>query len=248
MDQVPRPVVLFGEIYPQGFRFTGGDAKMAAICNKFALGTRLPTEVSSEASATWPDGTSARYGAISAADAFAAMSKAPAGTGNQCATVSPLTITAARFSKAPWRTDRGTATITTWLFTSTGVEGELAYPAVPASALWGGAKTPYSGSGGATISTDGQSLTFFFIGAQEGSGPCQANYKGVVAESTSAVSVKAEAIPNPALSTSQTPIFCTARGYFRSVNVKLASPLGGRVLVDARGAPVAVCPEAMTRC
>jgi hypothetical protein len=245
-NQVPRPIVLFGEIYPQGFRFTGGDQKMAAICNKFVLNARLPAELPGGATATWPDGTTAKFQSISAAEAFAAMSKAPEGTASQCATVSPLSITAARFAPAPWRTDRGTSTISSWLFTAMGIEGgELAQPAVQATALWGGARTPYSGNGGATSSVDGRSLTFFFVGAQEGTGPCQANYKGAVAESSSAVAVTVEAIPNPALGISQTPMACTLRGYSRSVKVNLGSPLAGRVVVDSRGQAVSVCPESV---
>jgi hypothetical protein len=147
------------------------------------------------------------------------------------------------------RTDRGTATMSAWLFTATGAEGDLAYPAVPASAFWGGSRIDQSSNGGASVSADGLSLTFFFIGSQEGNGPCQANYKGVVAESRTAVALSAETVIDPKASVPSSPGACQAMGYQRSVRVTLDSPLGGRVVVDSRGAAVAVCPEAAkTRC
>jgi hypothetical protein len=40
------------------------------------------------------------------------------------------------------------------------------------------------------------------------------------------------------------PIACTAIAAMRSVTVVLTAPLGGRVVVDASGDVVTVCPDA----
>jgi hypothetical protein len=155
-----------------------------------------------------------------------------------------MTITAAHFGTAPMRTDRGIATMSAWLFTATGAEGgDLTYPAVPGSAIWGG-NTQQSWNGdAAVISADGLLLTYFFTGAKEGTGPCQANYKGAIAETNAVVRISTEAIPGqPTNGPNGQPLACTAEGYRRSVNVTLARPLGGRVVVDARGNAVPVCP------
>jgi hypothetical protein len=40
---------------------------------------------------------------------------------------------------------------------------------------------------------------------------------------------------------------CSAVGIFRTVSVSLASPLGGRVVVNASGEVEAVCPAAVGR-
>jgi hypothetical protein len=169
------------------------------------------------------------------------MSHGQAGASDQlCASVAPLSVTAARFATAIMQTDRGAATMSAWLFTATGAVGELAYPAVAPSAFWHGFTVTRSSNGGATVSADGRSLKFFFVGAREGTGPCEAMYKGVVAEVTAAVAIAYEAIPHEQTNGGGS---CTAEGYRRSVAVTLASPLGGRVLVDSRGDPVPVCPE-----
>jgi hypothetical protein len=245
-DRVPRPIVLIGGFSPAGFSttplrgFSPGDGKLAAICNKFALGIQLPTEVPNLAVASWPDGTSVTYPAISVTEAYTAMRSAPTEqTG--CDSVAPLVITGARLGTAGFGTDRGTAQMSAWLFSATGALGELGYPAVTRSAFWGGASTG-SASGGATVSRDGLSLTFGFVGAPAGNGPCDANYTGVVAESRSAVAVAVQMIPSQPQSG---PVACTAIGVFRTVTVSLARPLDGRVVVDASGSAVSVCPAGL---
>jgi hypothetical protein len=151
-------------------------------------------------------------------------------------------VTAARFDVSTFPTDRGKAQLSAWLFTVTGARAEFPFPAIPTSAFWGGGiTTARSGSNGATVSADGRTLTYFFTGAQEGTGPCQEIYRGAVAESPTAVAVAIGAIPHE---TPNAGVACTLIGYPRSVSVTLASPLGGRVLVDDRGSVAPVCPAA----
>jgi hypothetical protein len=230
--QVPRPIVLFA-IDPQGQAFSN-ISKVAALCRLLVLTVDLPATTPDHSTATWPDGLAVTYPAISASGAFAALKRAPGAAGSMCSGVAPLQVTAVRFGTAGFETDRGTARMSAWLFKATGAAAEFIYPAVPPSAIWGGGLTETSVSGGSTVSADGRSLSFGFIG-----GECDAGYKAAVAESSSAVAVAVQAIPKDGSGP------CPAVGIARSLRVNLTNPLGGRVLVDASGTAVGVCPEAM---
>src|SRR5438093_1369076 len=63
-------------------------------------------------------------------------------------------------------------------------------------ACWKGGLVSQSGNGGAGVSTDGRSLVWGFAGTPSVAGPCGADYKGVVAESPSAVAVALQVIPH----------------------------------------------------
>jgi len=205
----------------------------------------LPKNLPSRATATWTTGTAVIYpGGISAADAYAAMSRAPAMESPDCATVPPLQITSARLGTYDFATDRGKAQMTSWLFTASATNGEIAYPALMPGAFWKGGLVSQSGNGGAGVSTDGRSLVWGFAGTPSVAGPCGADYKGVVAESPSAVAVALQVIPH---ASPGDLVACPAIAQERTVTVSLASPLGGRVVVDASGYPVTVCPVALQR-
>jgi hypothetical protein len=230
---VPRPIIAFWDLRPTGGGYTSGDGKVAGYCNKFTLSAVLPSQVAGQAIAKWANGTSATYVPISASAAFFAMSHAPSAMQSQdCARVAALNVTGVRFGTAQVTTDRGVATMSAWLFTATGVMGELPYPALPPLAFWKGSMTGLSLSESATVSPDGRAVTFRFTGAPPTDGPCGADYSGAVAESNSAVAVAVLAIPHES---SGGPVMCTAIAAFRSVTVELATPLGGRVVVNVSG-------------
>jgi hypothetical protein len=236
-------VVLIGNASPASGFSTDG-AKLAALCHKFRSAIRLSTVVPALARATWTTGTSATYPAISAAAALAAMMKPPADNDPGCATAQALVIDGSRFGVFDFETDRGTAQISAWLFTASGAMGEVAFPALADSALWnGGIVNGYTG-GGSTVSADGYKITFMFYGAPSSTGPCGADYSSAVAESPTAVAVAVQAFPH---ASPGDLIACPAIAQERSVTVILASPLGGRVLVDSSSAAVAVCPAAVVR-
>ena len=129
-EQDPRPVVLLGNFSPSSY--PSGDGKIAAMCNKFTSTTKLSTVVPPQAQATWTTGTRATYPAISAAAAFTAVTQPPAQTMPDCATVTPLVVSGARFGIFEFVTDRGKAQISAWLFAVSGTDGEIAYPAIAA--------------------------------------------------------------------------------------------------------------------
>jgi hypothetical protein len=241
-NQVPRPIVVFWNALSPAGGFAGDNEKIAGMCGKFVLASPLPVQVPSQAVATWVDGTTATYSAISASDAFSEMTNAATRMpGPECVSVQALPVTAARFGAAQVKTDRGAATVSSWLFTATGVAGELAYPALPRSAYWDKGTDKRSSDQAATVSDESRVLTFTFTGAPDNPGPCGADYTGAVAESPSAVAVAVLAIPHSAPGA---PIACTAIAAMRSVTVVLAGPLGGRVVVNASGDAVTVCPQA----
>ena len=241
-NHVPRPILMFWNSFSPAGGFAGDNEKIAGMCGKFVLAAPLPQQVPSQAVATWTDGTTATYSAVSASDAFSAMTNvATRMPGPECVSVPALPVTAARFGTAQVQTDRGTATVSAWLFTATGVAGEMAYPALPRSAYWDSGIDKRSWDQGATVSDESRVLTFTFTGAPDNSGPCGADYTGAVAESPSAVAIAVLAIPHSA---PDAPIACTAIAAMRSVTVVLTAPLGGRVVVNASGDVVTVCPEA----
>lgn len=242
-DHVPRPVVLIGNAGPAS-GFSTFEAKLAALCHKFRSGITLSTTIPARAHVTWTtSGATADYPAISAAAALAAMTRPLADTSDpNCATAQPLVVNGSLFGTFDFETDRGNAQISAWLFTASGFTGEAAYPALATSAFWNGGIVNGSSNGGSSVSADGRTLTFNFYGAPNTSGPCGADYKGLVAESSSAVAVVVQASPH---ASPGQPIACDAIAQQRSVTVALAAPLGGRVVVDSSSAAVAVCPETL---
>ena len=237
-DQAPRPIVLLGTDSP-GQGFDSGDAKIAAMCGKFALSTPLPSGVPGRAVATWPDGTTTAYAGLSAADAYVSLTRPGPGSSNSaCVKVAQLPVTEAHLGMAGFTTDRGVAQMSAWLFKATGAWAEFQYPAIASSAFWPGPVQPSIG-GGATVAPSGRQLTFSFVGGPP-DGPCAEDYTGVVAESPHAVAVAVQSNPGRPQGG---PVSCDLVGHMRSVTVQLASPLGGRVLVDASGAAVEACPE-----
>jgi len=176
---------------------------------------------------------------MSAADAYSAMASAPTGMqSSECASVPALEVTRVRPGLAGFQTDRGTAQMSAWLFTVAGSTGDIAFPALAPSAFWARSFESGWGNGGATISGDGRILTYGFTG-----GECDNGYKFAVAESKSAVAVVVAPIPNYGPMQA-----CSAVGVIRKITVPLASPLGGRVLVDEKGRVESACPAGVSSC
>src|ERR1700730_9008853 len=109
-DRVPRPIVLLDEL-PRTPGSSTGDGKIATLCHRFGPPAQpLPSGTPAGAMATWADGRQGSYAAISATDAYLAMSRPPVnGPGAICTTVPPLAATAARLGTFGFMTDRGTA-------------------------------------------------------------------------------------------------------------------------------------------
>lgn len=243
--QTPRPVVLVGNNSPTAGFANSEDAKNAAICHKLTAALMPSNEVPSTANVTWSSGTKASYPSISAATALAAMMQPfPGYKSSSCGVVQPQVVTAVRWVAYELPTDRGSAQIDSWLFTMSRIDGEVAYPALAPSAVWNADMSKATVAPGSTLSADGLTLTFGFSGAIA-SGPCGSDYRGVVAESGTAVAVALQETPHSAPNAN---IACEATAQIRHVDVSLASPLGGRVVLDASGNFAPVCPVAKPDC
>jgi len=244
-DQKPRPIVWLRNPSPAN-GYASGEAKLSAYCNKYALGFVLPTTVPDRAIATWPDGTSATYRGISAPAAFARLiADTTQYQDPQCSSYGSLVISGARLGTFDFVTDRGRALMTAWLFSATGVNGDLAYPAMLPTAFWTGGMLAQYANGTTVISADGRSLTYTFYGAPSDPGPCGADYKGVIAESQTAVAIALQEVSH---ASSGQMVACPAVAEQRSVVVALALPLGGRVVVDGSSQATSVCPETKPDC
>jgi hypothetical protein len=177
---------------------------------------------------------------------MAAMKQAAAPTTDpSCATVQPLVVTGVRFARSEFITDRGTAQIDSWLFRMTGLSGEINYPALTPGSMWNADMTKGSPESGSTVSADGRTLTFSFYGAPSSSGPCGADYRGVVAESSTAVAI---ALQMTSHAKPGELVACDAVAQLRSVDVTLVSVLGGRVVLDSTGNVTSVCPSTKPAC
>jgi hypothetical protein len=243
VGQTPRPVVLV--VNPsRTFGFgSNEDAKMAATCHKLTSSIAVSNVVPRAANVSWSIGTQAVYPAISAAAAFAAMTQYGSGSSQPaCTSVQPLVVTAVHFLPYGFVTDRGQAEIDSWLFTLNGID-LVAYPAVASSALLNANLSRGSTNFGSTLSADALSLTVSFSG-KESTGVCAADYRGVVAESKTAAAIALQEIPHQDSDQSN----CQGISELRYVHVSLASPLGGRLLLDASGNLVPVCPTAKPDC
>ena len=244
-SQTPRPVVLIGNGSPNSGFGNSEDAKMAAKCHRLTTAITLSKVIPRTANATWSTGTKASYPSMSAAATFAAMTHLGPTPESTCVDVQPQVVTAVKFGAYGLSTDRGHAQIDSWVFTMSRIDGEIAYPALAPSALWNADVSKGSVSTGSTVSADGRSLTYTFYGAPDGAGPCGADYKAVVAESQAAVAIALQETPHAAPGQ---PVACPAVAQQRKVVVTLAQPVGGRVVVDATGDLISVCPDEKPDC
>ena len=237
----PRPIIWFGDSYEHINGFADGSGKINWLCGHFVIGTgvQLPSAGPARAVAKWKPAAMASYPSIGADQAFARLlaSRKDAG-GSNCSSAAPEVITAVRWGEAGFGTDRGTAQMSAWLFDVGAVGGELGCPAIDASAYWGGGKTASSGGVGGKISADGLTLTIGLIGGPDTPGPCGEDYAAAAAESVTAVAIAISSRIH-----GDGNVGCTLEGHFRTVAVRLAKPLDGRVLLDAKGNVGSVCPE-----
>ena len=224
VDASPRPLVLTGTaVNDPSTGFPNGDDKIAYLAGNFELGVALPATLSTA------DGQKV----ITSADALAVLR---ASGGAPPATAS-LTITAVQLGVSTFSTDRGRQLLPAWSFHFAGVAQPASVLAVPPSERWSpsGSQNSRPALLSATIAADGQHIEIGFTGSPAGTGPCNAQYAAVTAQTATAVAVAVREIPNPSASSITA---CAAVGASRTVAVTLTSPLGNRVLVDANGTAI----------
>jgi hypothetical protein len=226
----PRPLVLTaGTVLDPQTGFVTGEQKVAYIDGQFALGTALPAGPS----------TYGGYPVVQAKAALDQLRHAPGTQGGS--TAQPLRITRATLGKATFGTDRGPQLLPAWQFSIEGVSGTAQVLAIAPEALWPPKPLPLGSPEQATVAADGQSIAYSFYGSPAGPSPCGAEYAATVVESrTAAVISVAVVTPNPAGGSTATNQACPAYAAKRTVSVRLATPLGARVLLTAQGTPISV--------
>jgi hypothetical protein len=187
---------------------------------------------------TWPGGSSMKVPVLSEARTFSELTSSrecPA-----CATT-PLDVTAATPTTLGVATSRGTAQVPAWAFTLKGVSGPVIQAALPpGSYVTPGSKgspsaarlaavgKAFTGAMEAAVSAGGRTLTLRLFG-----GVCDTTWGGLETEVDGAVVVGGwEVDPTP-------NVPCAAVGVSLATTVRLAAPVGDRVIIDAStGQPV----------
>ncbi|HEV2886898.1 MAG TPA: hypothetical protein VGX49_08310 [Jatrophihabitans sp.] len=226
----PRPLVLTrGTIIDPLSGFRSGEGKLAFLSGQFDLAVALPATPAS----------SAGYAVISAK---AALDQLRANSNGQ-PSASRLRVVTAALGQAQFGTDRGPRLLPAWRFGLDQVSDPVWVLAVDPKALWPAKPSSMSGYGvEATVGQDGRTLSYGFDAGPAGPPPCGTEYTASAVESATAVVVRLEQVAQqrPSSSRPTDSVACPAIGQHRTVTLRLASPLGGRVLLSPDGAPVPV--------
>jgi hypothetical protein len=220
----PRPLILTtGAVLDPATGFRTDDDKVAYGAGHFEFATTVPAAPA----------TSAGYAIVSAKAALGRLRP----TGTSQPSTRPLRIVKISLVQATFGTDRGQRALPAWRFQLDQVADPVQVLAVDSKQLW--RPTGWGSTGmdhRASLSGNGRSLQFSFYGSPP---ECVADYTADVAESGTAVVVTPRDItPNPQGSASVRT--CPAIAAQRTVTVKLAAPLGARVLLTPEGSPVPV--------
>ncbi|MGI5452040.1 hypothetical protein ACQEWB_02415 [Streptomyces sp. CA-249302] len=213
---------------PDNAFHTGADKEAYATQN-FVLDATLPTTGQREGEAKWKGGGSLRLPLMSAREAYDSVARG----GND----GPhLTVTAAKLGETTLLTSRGPATVPAWLFTLKGYDTPLKRVALSAMKAPKAPIAPAAESPSdelwplqhlVEVSDDGRSVTVL-----AGHGACDDGPAVDVLETDATVVLSASI-------TGAKDGSCTAQLLYKKVPVKLARPLGDRILLDAfTGAPI----------
>lgn len=240
----PRPVVIVGSDYrPPDFDGETGDAKNLAFqLGRWSVPKRMTLPPRSS------DGFRIRYvGAVleelrATLEAAATPEQTAAGLTPGTAeerSVRPL-VTGAKLQTASFTTDRGVRSLPAWVVNFRGQARPLVVLAVDEPNRFA-AQTAEHADNQLRVSPDGLVLTYGFVGAPPGRGPCEAEYEPVLLESPTAVAVGARTY----LAKKADDGTCGPANHPRTVSIQLSEPLGDRVAVTARfGSPLSPIAQA----
>jgi hypothetical protein len=244
VDRRPRPIVLLGSLPGiAGFMSDGG--KIAALSGNYELAAALPPAPPT-VTAQLPDGTF-ELPTLPAEQAFEGLRK-PQGKQIDQPAPNPtdaLPITRVELGTAQFLTDRGQLTLPSWLFHAVDALGPITWPALRPDAFW---RPGELAAGGvlpdARLGADGRALTVQLPAPVDACpGEPVIRHDPVVTESAATVVVGVRPVvvstaPGPPVTNCAHPAILK----FEPHEVRLAAPLGARVLVDDKGAPMAVTP------
>jgi hypothetical protein len=219
---------------PSGAGFSSQQEKDAFGSGRFTLAGTLPAGPLPGV-VRWADGTTLRLPVLTARAAFGELAaQRPCGGPYACG---QLTVTGAQPGVVTVRTSRGLASVPAWRFTVAELGWQVSEVAVARSALVvlpGPGPIPAAGRNTpgvnelTAVSSDGRILTLSFTGSA-----CDAAWGVYRYQSNSTVVAGSWEKP----SAGNTP--CPAVGVSRTARVRLARPLGTRVILDvASGLPL----------
>ncbi|MET9245779.1 hypothetical protein [Nonomuraea sp. NPDC003709] len=112
-------------------------AALSAHNGVWKLAAELPADPLAEARLRWPDGSVSEVPLVTAAHAYAELSKPADFIEEECPAKGcrPLRVTGAELGETTLETSRGTIRVPAWLFTVKGVESKFVYVAVTPSAI-----------------------------------------------------------------------------------------------------------------
>jgi hypothetical protein len=214
----PRPLVLL-----EGY-VLNPDGGFPNDNSKIAFGNGAIT-----APARWPSSATSDVGfpIIGAAAAFKTLTTPSSVLGSP----PPLTVTDVALGSGWFLTDRGPQLLPAWLFSLSGVQSPAKVLAVGPSRIYA---DPTFRSGNApaqlavTVGSGDRRLVVSFPGAPGGNGPCTERYTSDIKESKQALAIAIISHVN-----ASGPQACALPAYTRHLTIKLAAPLGSRVVVDA---------------
>jgi hypothetical protein len=130
-------VPLRGLQAPQGWIDPPAWVTQSAHNGVWKLAGELPPKSPVEARVRWPDGSVSQVPLVTAAEAYAELSKPADFIEEECPAKGcrPLRVTGAELGETTLETSRGAIPVPTWLFTVKGVESKFEYVAVAPSAV-----------------------------------------------------------------------------------------------------------------
>ncbi|WP_144118604.1 hypothetical protein [Catellatospora sichuanensis] len=234
VDRVPRPIVLLEDRVKE-YGYTSGDAKIAMSQGRLTLQAALPDGPATVRVAL-PDGT-VEVPAISARQAYDMLVAVGDPASAPDASPSPLLVTKVALGEAEFRTDRGPRVLPAWLFTAPESMQPLAVAAPSDTAFWPveHADAVMDAEG---LATDGVTLTLRLATPPE---PCSGQpvheYAAEAVESAKAVAVRLKIVATSPAASPGGSGDCVRDLMLRTAEytVRLARPLGNRVLLRASG-------------
>lgn len=236
VDRKPRPILLpGGRVLEYGYH--SGDAKIAMAQGRLKLQAELP-DGPATVSAALPDGTF-ELPAISSRQAYDLLAAVGDPASAPDASPAPLLITKVELGTAEFRTDRGPQVLPAWLFTAPDSFQPLAVAAPADTAFW-----PVEFTDGvmdsAGLAADGVTLTLRLPAPGP---PCPGQptqeYAAEAVETAQAAVVRLRVSDTSPAATPGGAETCVRDAMLRTAlyTVRLAQPLGNRVLLRPSGGP-----------
>jgi hypothetical protein len=228
-DASPRPPVLTGPaVLDPRSGFPTDQDKESYEAGRFDLATALPATPA----------TGGGYPVVSAKAAFERLQATHQNATVQGRPLPTLRIVTAALGQAYFDTDRGRRQLPAWRFGLERFASPIWVLAVQPTALWTAKPLSATDLGfRATPGPDGRTLRLDFIGGPDEPTVCGITYTASAVESSTAAVIRLVSKHQRRARGNQN---CLPIGYSRTVTLRLAKPLGGRVLLTPFGVPLQV--------